>query len=110
MPSLSPADFGGFSGGDKYLLCPSSESYMLHESGALCEVQPPSMPNGVHVTTQLVGTQELTEETRSCYTVDLELLYCGFCICVCNLLEDEELHVGPIFRLISRVPVRTCAG
>lgn len=83
---------------------------MLHESGALCEVQPPSMPKCVHVTTQLLGTQELMEEASSCYTVDLKLIYCGFCICVHNLLENEELHVGPIFRLISRVPVRTCAG
>lgn len=73
---------------------------MLHESGALCEVQPPSMPNCAHVTTQL------TEEASSCYTVDLKLIYCGFCICVRNLLEDEELHVGPIFRLISRVLAR----
>lgn len=79
---------------------------MLHESDALCEVQPSSMPNCAHVTTQLLGTQELTEEASSCYTVDLKLKYCGFCICVRNLLEDEEFHVGPIFRLISRVLVR----
>lgn len=78
---------------------------MLHESGALCEVQPSSMPNCVHVTTQLVGTQELMGKASSCYTVDLKLIYCRFCISVCNLLEDEELHVGPIFRLISKVPV-----